>query len=116
VVLLPLYTTSCGVFRIVKLRQDGVWLLSLPGDAPGDPDDFHKRDPAGPVIDEEYPSLDLIGVRDRSLGEDGEGVRDPVDDDYVVGGLLLNPLGHGKQTGLIQDTPPIDGLCILVTF
>jgi hypothetical protein len=68
------------------------------------------------MVDEEDPPLGPVCMRDRGLGEDGKGIRDPVDDDYVVGVLLLDLLGHGEQTGLIQNTPPIDSLCILVTF
>jgi hypothetical protein len=40
----------------------------------------------GPVFHEENSPLCLIGVRDRSLSEDGQGVLYPLDDDHVGGG------------------------------
>jgi hypothetical protein len=67
---------------------------------------------SGLVIHEKYPSLGLVGVRDRRLGEDAEGVLDPVDHDYVVGRWLLDFLGHGKQTRVVQNIPPW-AACIL---
>ncbi len=78
----------------------------LLGDTPGDPNGLPVWDPAWAVVDEEDPLLCLICVRDRGLGEDGQGVLYPRDDDDVVRGMLLDFLGHGKQRGLIQDTPP----------
>ena len=51
------------------------------------------------VVDEEDPPLGPVSVRERGLGEDSQGVRDPADDDYVARGLLLDPLGHGNKRG-----------------
>ncbi len=86
----------------MELRKDSVGPLSLPGD----PDGLSLGDSTGLVIDEEDPPLGSVCMRDGGLGEDGKGIRDPLDDDDVVGGLLLDPLGHGEQTGLVQSTPP----------
>ena len=57
------------------------------------------------MVHEEYPPLGLIGVGDRGLGEYGERVLYPLDDDDV-GRVLLKLLGHGEQRGLIQSIPP----------
>ncbi len=58
------------------------------------------------MVDEEYPPLGTVGMRDRDLGEDGKGLLYPMNDDDVGGVLLLDLLGHGEQRGLIQDIPP----------
>ena len=106
VVILPPTPLPIAYYRIVKLHQDGAGTFILLGDAPGDGDGFHKRDPAGLVIHEKYPSLGLVGVGYRCLCKDSKGVFYPLDEDDVVGRLLTGFLGHGEQRGLIQDTPP----------
>jgi hypothetical protein len=58
------------------------------------------------VIDKEDSPFALVSMRDRSLGKDCKGVLYPVDDDDMGGGLLLDLLGSGEQSGLVQNTPP----------
>lgn len=96
-----------GHHRITVLDQDGVGRFVLFGDDLGNSEGFELRNPSGPVVNEEYPLLGPIGMRDRSLGKDGQGVLYPVDNYYVVGGFLLGLVGHREQRALlIQNTPP----------
>ena len=95
------YCRTGEYHEITLLHQDGGGTLVLFGDALGDPDGLQLGDPTGSVVHEEDPLLGPVGVGDRSLGEDGQGVLYPLDDDHEVGGLLLNLLGHRKQRELI---------------
>jgi hypothetical protein len=72
---------------LARVHHDSVGPLVPSGDAPGGTDGFQKWDSTGTVVDEEDPPLGPVSVRDRGLGEDSQGVRDPVDDDYVAKGF-----------------------------